>query len=588
MPVPPAESAERVKLIDRINELSHLARTAWFSLLFYLVFVGITLAGVEDADFFIPERQTALPLVGVQIPTASFFWAAPVLGAALYTYLHLFLIKLWDAHCDARPSDSDPLYPWLVNDYALIRQGDETARARPLAWLTTLITILLVWVAGPFVLAYAWWRSMPAHNEWMTLLIAFCLGTTAMIGAGSWWHAETRLRPTRTLWLRAWHKWLAVAGCTLLVATSWLRTEGTLDHYAGRLQAYLHGSSNVATVQPLDTAWWSGMPFPALLARADLADVDFVNIPDDWRDSLTARKAYLVGWCAGRALNEADCAYIEGLRSFRSRPDAEGQPLPPQAQAPDAAGPDLQLAGNLPDLARAFEEDWQKERKARLSTLTARKFIGHDLREADFDRARLEGVDFTRARLVDAEFRQAQLEGAQLGRADLEAGDFWQAQMVGAEIGGARLEGAYFGEASLKQAHLADAQLQGADFFRADLKEADLANANLEGAYLTNTNLEGADLRRVQLSAATIFRPATLRGAGLGQIDFSVLGDLPDDFAERLAEAFGDASVTLPPSLGLRPGFGILAHWSTDVLAWTDFDAAWRAHQRAIGYSPFD
>ena len=81
-PCPPPKAQ-----IDRINELSALARTAWFSLLGYLVFVGITLLGVKDADFFVPSRQTELPLVNVAIPTASFFWTAPILGAALYTYL---------------------------------------------------------------------------------------------------------------------------------------------------------------------------------------------------------------------------------------------------------------------------------------------------------------------------------------------------------------------------------------------------------------------------------------------------------------------------------------------------------------------
>jgi hypothetical protein len=103
--------AERRKTqIERINELSNLARTAWFALLGYLVFVGVTLLGVQDADFFLPARQTRLPLVGVDIPTASFFWTAPVLGAALYIYLHLFLIKLWDAHADARTTDADPTH----------------------------------------------------------------------------------------------------------------------------------------------------------------------------------------------------------------------------------------------------------------------------------------------------------------------------------------------------------------------------------------------------------------------------------------------------------------------------------------------
>ena len=54
--------------IKRINEISLMARTTWFGLLAYLAFVGVTLLGVEDADFFVPSRQTQLPLVNVSDP----------------------------------------------------------------------------------------------------------------------------------------------------------------------------------------------------------------------------------------------------------------------------------------------------------------------------------------------------------------------------------------------------------------------------------------------------------------------------------------------------------------------------------------
>ena len=83
--------------IARIDEVSKVARTSWFGLLAYLAFVGVTLLGVEDADFFIVERQTRLPLMGGDIPTAAFFRYAPILGAALHIYLHLQLLKLWEA-----------------------------------------------------------------------------------------------------------------------------------------------------------------------------------------------------------------------------------------------------------------------------------------------------------------------------------------------------------------------------------------------------------------------------------------------------------------------------------------------------------
>ena len=57
--------------IDRINEISSYARTSWLGLMAYLAFVFITLLGVQDADFFVPARQTQLPLVNVAIPTPA-------------------------------------------------------------------------------------------------------------------------------------------------------------------------------------------------------------------------------------------------------------------------------------------------------------------------------------------------------------------------------------------------------------------------------------------------------------------------------------------------------------------------------------
>ena len=93
--------ANRKAQIERINQVSAMARTSWIALLGYLAFVGVTLLGVEDADFFVPSRQTQLPLVDVSIPTASFFIFAPILAAALYIYLHIILLKLWDAIADA-------------------------------------------------------------------------------------------------------------------------------------------------------------------------------------------------------------------------------------------------------------------------------------------------------------------------------------------------------------------------------------------------------------------------------------------------------------------------------------------------------
>ena len=98
--------ANRKAQIERINQVSAMARTSWIVLLGYLAFIGVTLLAVEDADFFVPSRQTQLPLVNVSIPTASFFIFAPILAAALYIYLHIILLKLWDAIADVTDPES--------------------------------------------------------------------------------------------------------------------------------------------------------------------------------------------------------------------------------------------------------------------------------------------------------------------------------------------------------------------------------------------------------------------------------------------------------------------------------------------------
>ncbi|MEL6480424.1 MAG: hypothetical protein AAFQ75_03150, partial [Pseudomonadota bacterium] len=83
--------------LAHIRELSQNARTTWFGLLALLAFVTVTLMAHNDAKFFAAGVETELPLVGISVPTTAFFIAAPLLLAAVYAYLHLYLMALWDA-----------------------------------------------------------------------------------------------------------------------------------------------------------------------------------------------------------------------------------------------------------------------------------------------------------------------------------------------------------------------------------------------------------------------------------------------------------------------------------------------------------
>ena len=134
--------------IARIDRLTDAGRVSWLGLMAYLVFVFITMLGVEDADFFIPSRQTQLPLVNVAIPTDAFFVFAPILGAALYVYLHLTVRKITGALC-AAPARVDDLplehhlKPWLLVDLVLRWRGDRAMDRRPLDTLAALTVTYL-------------------------------------------------------------------------------------------------------------------------------------------------------------------------------------------------------------------------------------------------------------------------------------------------------------------------------------------------------------------------------------------------------------------------------------------------------------
>ena len=65
--------------LEQIAKISHNARTSWFSLLALLVFVGVTLMGQRDSDFFAfgAEFAGAQPdrLFGsVQFSIAGIWW----------------------------------------------------------------------------------------------------------------------------------------------------------------------------------------------------------------------------------------------------------------------------------------------------------------------------------------------------------------------------------------------------------------------------------------------------------------------------------------------------------------------------------
>jgi len=121
-------------------------------------------------------------------------------------------------------------------------------------------------------------------------------------------------------------------------------------------------------------------------------------------------------------------------------------------------------------------------------------FTGADLRQAAFHKADLRGAVFVDARMMEVDLRGADLSPLlKVGAA--------QATVV-ANLRGANLVAAKLTGANLKQACLSGADLSRADLTDAVLDGADLRNAILDGATIGGATMAGADLRGVEGLAA--------------------------------------------------------------------------------------
>ena len=111
--------------LEHIAIIAQNARTSWFELFGLNVFVGVTLMGHRDSDFFAFGAETDLPLVNVSVSTVLFRIAAPELMTALYVYLHIYLYGHWVtiAKCPPKISDDsldERAYPTMLCTSALV------------------------------------------------------------------------------------------------------------------------------------------------------------------------------------------------------------------------------------------------------------------------------------------------------------------------------------------------------------------------------------------------------------------------------------------------------------------------------------
>ena len=446
--------------LKQIEKIAQNARTTWFGLLALLVFVGVTLMGHKDSAFFAYGAATKLPIVGIEVPPTAFFIAAPILTASLYCYLHIYLLGLWDALADIEqepdaPPLADRIWPMLFTLLALwyrsISRKDGSMPPRVLGALTFGITYILGWGFGIVILIWLWWRSMPAHDPWITLLAGGCLWAGLYVEIRSRYALALRMSgmPRDEAVARVEASWrTGIFWLVVIVLVSWQR--------AGGITPLTHSNGGL----------------PIWMARADLAEANLTAKPKDWLDYEDWQK--------------------EAAYKFRSREDLPAD----AAQWTDEKSAEL-------------EDELQRRWVSLTGSLNKVSLKGRDLRGADLHAAFLIGADLREALLTGADMANVSLEGANLSFAKVERTFLRWSRLEGAQLTWLGAEGADLAAASMDGADLRWARLSGADLERTRMAKAKLGWADLTAALLLDTDLRGANC------SEAIFEGALVRGADL-------------------------------------------------------------------------
>lgn len=516
--------------ITRANQLTATARTAWLTYLALIVFLGVTALGVADEDFFGLDSKTTLPLVDIGVPTRVFFSLAPIFASASYSYLHLYLIRLFVA-LGSVPARFDGtrigevLTPWIVSDSILkVRQlarKDGCVAPTPLDRLLLVFNLSSVWLAGLVIVGWLWWEAMTARDPFIASVALFGLISSIGIGLISFttlWHEMSGRPRSTSLIFRSTATVLLVVAFGTGLHVSHERTNGPLDK----------------------------------LAEVDLGNARLSSGAGEWVGHTRAREVFFGDWCENvfSECSEAAKRSDAFRRAWKSKRDFDVSIL----RKSQLKG--LNLSGVL--FNQAFLPGLDLEDTA----LTETMFGGAIVEQSDFSRAVLKGADFTGAEASQTKFHDAELSGASFVQAQLLGADFTYAHMRGVNLDRSNLSAAQFGFAYLAGIptnQIINRARNTIDRFSFTSRQSRQPALEVN---ITGTSFRNAAIRFYDLSAARF------------------------DGQTNIRDAFLDATVSLPE--GLVDPNDIPCHWlKRPANNDEEFFGRWRGMVEARGGGAF-
>jgi uncharacterized protein YjbI with pentapeptide repeats len=506
------EEIKNFPALEQVRAISAEARKVFIGLLAACVYSWLVIGTTTDVALILNTASSPLPVINASIPIAGFYAVGGAILAAVYCYLHFYLLRLWRtlATLPAIFPDGvaldDRTDPWLLTN--LVRSEMPRVPARPLGVLEHRLSVFLAWWLVPVTLLALWARYLPAHGLKGTALLVALIGFTVLFGRHTFNLSRSMLCRQMP---SGWSKPAGHQQQILLIAV--LRGLGRLrrDNVAAWLTVSLAVCSTSAfRDNPRDPYTWlakglNALNFVGVRTYANLRDAQVAERPAGWdgKDWAKVKRVDLKG---------LNLAFADLTRAFVANADLRGVNLTGAVlERAELQGSDLYDE----DQHRGVEFQGTDLRSIQLqgANLRGAKFLGVDLREAQ-----LQNTDLREAQLQGTDLRLAQLQHANLSDAELRGANLGGAQLQSATLTAARLQSANLAGAQLQNANLAGAQLQGAFAFRAELRDANLANARLQGTTLRGAQLQSTRLKKAQLQSADL-QGANLQGTDLEEAE---------------------------------------------------------------------
>ncbi len=533
------------------EELSKSSRALLIALLMACAYCWLTIGTTLDAKLLANSVRSKLPIIQTEVPISSFFWIVPLALLAASLYIHLHLLKFWQALA-ALPASfpngmrlDERVYPWLLSSIAGRRLGTRRRSTPRFSTLETVLAEFVTWWFVPVTIAAFWLRYLSRHDAVGSTLhvvvLVVAIAASMVFRDAAYTEMERRASQRRLRWALA--TGLAAACVTagfsfLALGTPHFGVYG-LSFFPDLRGAQLSGE-NLRGVD-MTHAQVTG----AVLDGADLRDARLSGVSME-RSNLKGAKLEEATLDAAR-LNNADLrdaslqgASLKGTVLQGARLSAETNLKGARLEGADLRNVTLlevPLTGGHIDSATRFDREGLRGANASGAVFHAMLFDGLDIRKANFRNAMLEGAIFRNVRAGS----QTRFDNAVMRKATFQCEPAPEPADVAEDAPVRRFKNSHFDFAKLQDSTFGPCLMPQSIF-----EGASLQRATFTGTILTNSEFTGATLDNARFLGGADLEDATFEGARLIGTDLSGAKNLT---ANQLEEACGDAKTRLPDYL---------------------------------------